>query len=317
MRRCWLLFLLAGMVALSACASAPRSLLRPNGVVQADDGTLYVMDRGHYRIVHLDMQGKLLGSFGKFGTRPEQIHSGWDLARDAAGRLYLGHLVYSEESEVVHDGVKVFAADGTFIRELGAQDYAYGEATARPYGLDVDAQGRVYVADFASNTLRVFSPSGTLLRRFEPGAETELGEFLALNDVAVDDQRSLLYAVDNLLALVRQYRLDFDAQGIPHLSLIRSFGGYGHDAGEFSYPQYLAVDEASGQVYVSDMGNLRVQSFDSTGLYVKTFTPPVPTWQAMSLTVGRDGQVFVADAYNNVIWAFAPDGQATRIEVVP
>lgn len=305
------------LLSVTGCAMRPKPLLRPNGVVEAEDGTLYVMDRGNYRIVHLNAQGKLLESFGKFGTRPEQIHSGWDLARDAQGNLYFGHLVYSEESEVIHDGVKVFDARGRFVRELGARDYVYGESTARPYGLDIDTQGRVYVADFASNTLRVFAPSGELLKRFEPGTGTELGAYQALNDVAVDEERGLLYAVDNLLAEVRQYRLQFDAQGVPTLSLIRSFGEYGHEAGQFSYPQYLALDKATGYVYVSDMGNQRVQVFTGDGLYVRQLTPPVRPWQAMGLTVGQEGRIYVADAFNNVIWAFAADGTAIRIEVVP
>lgn len=315
--RLWRLGVLLLLLSMVGCALHPQPLLRPNGVVQAEDGTLYVMDRGNYRIVHLTTQGKVLDSFGRFGTRPEQIHSGWDLARDAQGYLYFGHIVYSEESEVIRDSVKVFDARGRLVRELGARDYAYGEHTARPYGLDLDAQGRVYVADFASNTLRVFAPSGELLKRFEPGAGTELGEYQALNDVAVDEERGLLYAVDNLLAEVRVYRLTFDAQGIPTLSLLRSFGGYGHEAGQLSYPQYLALDKATGYLYVSDMGNQRVQVFNGDGLYVRTFTPPLKPWQAMGLTVGRDGLIYVADAFNNVIWAFAADGTATRIEVAP
>ncbi len=315
--RLFLLWVLLLSLVLTGCASSPHTLKRPNGVAVAEDGTLYVMDRGNYRVVHLDAQGTLLGSFGKFGARPEQIHSGWDLARDAAGRLYFGHLVYSEESEVVHDGVKVFAADGTFIGEIGARDYAYGEATARPYGLDVDQAGRVYVADFASNTLRIFNPTGDLIALFASGPDTVLGDFHALNDVAVDDQRGLIYLVDNLLAVVRQYRLTFDAQGQPELTLLRSFGEYGHGPGQLSYPQYLAVNEASGEVYVSDMGNQRVLGYDSSGLYVRMLVPPADPWQAMGVTVGSDGRVYVADALNNVIWAFAPDGSATRIEVRP
>jgi len=315
--RSLVLGLLLLSLVVTGCTASPRGLKRPNGVAVAEDGTLYVMDRGNYRVVHLDAQGTLLGSFGKFGTRPDQIHSGWDLARDAAGRLYFGHLVYSEESEVVHDGVKVFAADGTFIGEIGARDYAYGEGTSRPYGLDVDRAGRVYVADFASNTLRIFDPRGVLLATFSSGPETLLGDFQALNDVVVDDERELLYLVDNLLAVVRQYQLTFDAQGQPKLTLLRSFGEYGHGPGQLAYPQYLAVNEANGEVYVGDMGNQRVLVYDSSGLYVRMLVPPADPWQAMGLTVGPDGRVYVADALNNVIWVFTADGSAMRIEVQP
>ena len=45
---------------------------------------------------------------------------------------------------------------------------------------------------------------------------------------------------------------------------VDSFGSQGlSKTGAFTYPQYVAVDD-SGNVYVTDLGNARVQKFDMT-----------------------------------------------------
>lgn len=66
---------------LSACAGA-RGFERPNGVALDAGGSLYVMDFGNYRIAQVQPDGRLMAALGSFGTRPDQIFYGWDLATD-------------------------------------------------------------------------------------------------------------------------------------------------------------------------------------------------------------------------------------------
>jgi len=301
---------LAALVAL-LCAScgASGALLRPNGVAVAPDGTLYVMDRGNYRVAHVTAEGQFLGAFGQFGTGPEDIFAGWDLAVDAAGNLYLCNLTRDEGGLQVHDGIKMFTAAGEFVREIGGTDYTYEESANTPYGLDVDAAGRVYVADFSGDTLRVFDPQGNLQGTFFGATGSAREEFSGLNDVAVDDVRNEVYIVDSINTRVKKYDLAVGPAGEVTLTLRLVFGGYGEGPGEFSYPQYVAVDEASGRLYVNDMGNYRVAVFDNNGHFIQSLEPPgVSSWQGMGLAVGPDGTVYIADALNNVVWAFAADG---------
>ena len=63
------------------------------------------------------------------------------------------------------------------------------------------------------------------------------------------------------------------------------------------------------------MANRRIQVFDSEGRVLSQFSAP-GNWQVIGLDVGPDGAVYAADALNNVIWVFEPDGQVRRrIEV--
>ncbi|MGQ0771947.1 MAG: HYR domain-containing protein, partial [Nitrososphaerota archaeon] len=52
---------------------------------------------------------------------------------------------------------------------------------------------------------------------------------------------------------------------------VSTIGGQGLvKAGTFTFPQYVAVDE-SGNVYVTDLGNARVQKFDNDGTYLHSW----------------------------------------------
>ncbi len=303
-----LLLLVLAAALLSSCGPT-MGLLRPNGVAVMPDGTLYIMDRGNYRVVHAAADGRYLGAFGRLGTAPADIFAGWDIAADAAGNLYICDLARDENGALVRDGVKVFSPQGRLLREVGRKEYGFDDPAHTPYGLDVDAAGRVYLADNSQNTLRIFDAQGALLAElFDTG--TGPGLFLGLNDVAVDDTRGLVYISDSIASCLQQFALSTDAAGNISLTHRLTFGSYGSGAGQFSYPQYLAVDERRGLLYVNDMGNYRVQAFDPDGSFVAQFAPPeVKNWQGMGLAVGPDGAVYIADALNNVIWAFEPDGR--------
>lgn len=308
---------------LAACSAGPGGLLRPNGVAVAPDGTLYVMDRGNYRVVHLSPSGEFLDAFGQLGRSPSDIYTGWDVGVDASGNIYICNMVSTEDgSSVEHDGVRVFAPDGHLLREIGGQDYVYDDTSIPhnyPYGLDLDSQGWVYIADLAPNTVRVYDAQGQMLARFFGASGSGEGEFNDMMDVAVDDRRGLLYVVDSLNCRIQQYSLSFSTSGIPTATYRLAFGEYGREPGQLSYPQSAAVDRESGRVYVSDMGNLRIQVFDPEGTYLAQLVPPsMETWQVMGLAVGSDGAVYAADAFNNAIWVFESDGSLRRqIEVQP
>lgn len=304
---------------LAACAAQPTRLSRPNGVVPAADGSVYVMDFGNYRVVHTSAQGKFLEAFGSFGQAKDQIYFGWDLAIDPQGNLYLCNQIGSN-ADTTHDGIKEFTPAGKLIRELGGVDYApNSERIYSPYGLDVDSEGRLYTADFGSSTVRVFSPQGQLLGELFGRAGQGDGEFNGLSDVAVDDTHSWLYVSDNLNSRIQQFQLGFEG-GAVTVTHLRSFGTYGRQAGQFAYPQNLAVDQSNGHLYVGDVANRRIQVFDSNGTYLSEIDKPadVTDWQVMGLNVGADGALYAADGLNSRVWVFAPDGSLrTSFEAQP
>jgi WD40-like Beta Propeller Repeat len=83
-----------------------------------------------------------------------------------------------------------------------------------------------------------------------------------------------------------------------------SFGGAGTGDGQLSRPGALAVNEATGDVYVIDRGNDRVEIFSATGAYVGQFNgSAAPTGTFSWLTSGpgsvlREGSIAVDNSKN-------------------
>ncbi len=309
----WAQLLLVWLL-LIGCAPSPAGLLRPNGIAVAPDGSLYVMDRGHSRVVHMSANGEIIDTIGQLGRDLADIYAGWDVALDSAGNIYICHQVFDiEGSYRVHDGVKVFSPAGRFWREVGAQDYTYGDniTTNTPYGLAIDDQDRIFVADFEANTVRVFDREGRQIARFFGEQGSQPGQFYGSGHLAFDDRRDLLYVSDESNSRVQQFTLTETANRELEATFRLSFGSYGQEPGQFAYPQDVAVDENNGRVYVADMANRRIQAFDAEGHYLLEFSPP-GDWQVIGLDVGPDGAIYATDALSNAVLIFEPSGQLRR-----
>lgn len=81
----------------------------------------------------------------------------------------------------------------------------------------------------------------------------------------------------------------------------------------FYRPNELGFDD-DGNVYVLDSGNHRVQVFDPTGSYLRTFgepgVGPGQLTDAQGMFVQADGQVWIADTRNRRLQPYAADGEA-------
>jgi len=96
---------------------------------------------------------------------------------------------------------------------------------------------------------------------------------------------------------------------------ISQFGSYGSGNGQFGFPWAVAVDPSSGDIYVTDRYQSRVQKFDSTGAYLGQFgSAGSGNGQFGYPLVGgvavdpSNGDVYVADAYNSRVEKFNSAG---------
>lgn len=82
--------------------------------------------------------------------------------------------------------------------------------------------------------------------------------------------------------------------------------------GQFSNPNGIAVD-ASGNVYVADSRNERIQKFNSNGTFItkwgSTGSLDGQFLSPMGISVDASGNVYVADTYNERIQKFSSNGE--------
>jgi DNA-binding beta-propeller fold protein YncE len=94
---------------------------------------------------------------------------------------------------------------------------------------------------------------------------------------------------------------------------IGQFTTYGEDDGQLIWPTSIAVDRASGHVFVSDERRHDVQMFDRDGVFVRkwgSFGSGDGQFNRPSgLAVDREGNVLVVDSLNNRVQTWAPTGQ--------
>jgi len=93
-------------------------------------------------------------------------------------------------------------------------------------------------------------------------------------------------------------------------SFIKKWGSLGTGDGEFNDTSGVAIDPKTGNVYVSDFYNSRIQKFDSNGTFItKWGSSGTGNGQFISphdvAVDPKTGNVYVADFFNSRIQVFA------------
>jgi DNA-binding beta-propeller fold protein YncE len=208
-------------------------------------------------------------------------------------------------------GIREYSFDdatktATELRSIGTKGSGPGELN-RLTGIDVDADGNVYVADPGNGTVHVFGPGGGW--RFDVGNKSLFpGD---LRGVAVNDASDRLYVANSQIGTIEI----FDLSGI-HLG---TFGDLGAGDGEFPDGARQMAITPDDHLWAADYASQRVQEFSMGGTYLGQFPHPPqqpdPAGLASARGVAVDpvtGDVLVADNWNQRVQRFAPDGTLLR-----
>jgi DNA-binding beta-propeller fold protein YncE len=163
----------------------------PHGIHVDPDGNIWVADaragdgRGH-RVVKLDPQGNVLlalGEAGVAGGDAAHFNGPTDVVVTADGDVFItdGHEPDS------NNRVLKFTRDGRFVKSWGGTGSGPGQFIV-PHAIDIDSQGRLFVADRDNNRIQIFDQDGNLLDEW-----TQFGRPSGLY-IAADDT---LYVSDN------------------------------------------------------------------------------------------------------------------------
>ncbi|MFY9488033.1 MAG: SMP-30/gluconolactonase/LRE family protein [Solirubrobacterales bacterium] len=272
----------------------------PSGAAAAPDGSVYVADAANFRIQRLSAKNALLYKWGTPGSGTGQFGNIAAVAVAPSGDVYV--LEASNAANDVDTGrVQRFSSTGTF--EAQFSDIALGEKLSYPNDIAVDGAGNVWVTDGSSRRVIKFDADGVPLDAW--GAQGNLpGQFQGVSGIVANDAGTEVFVTDSQLHNIRKY----DADGVLlDESAANTFLGSAAD-GFFNQPQDLSVDPVSGDLFVVDSLNNRVQRFTTALDYVSKFG-----------TVGRDlaqfnnptdlsfdpgGYLWVADSSNDRVQRF-------------
>ena len=199
-----------------------------------------------------------------------------------------------------------------------------GSQSNSPAGLAFNGQGDLFAADVTNNRVVEYAPgsptsyprSGTVVGG-AGGAGSGLNQLSGPTGVAVDAAGDLFVA-DSLNNRVVEYAYNaatasFATSG----KIVAGTGTAGSGPTQLSDPQGIALD-ASGDLFVADTGNNRVQEFaynGAAGSYASTATTVAGTGTAGSGTnqlaapgsvaLDAKGDLFIADAHNERVMEYA------------
>ncbi len=299
----------------------------PGGVAVDRAGNVYVADTIDSTIRKIAPGGvvtTLAGSTGMTGSTDGTGNNAafklpFGIATDGAGNVYVADTGNNTIRKITPDGV-VSTLAGT-AGQSGSTDGA-GTTTALfdgPFGVAVDLQGNIYVADIDNSTIRKITPDGVVSTLAgsagqtgsTDGAATSAALFNAPTGVAVDSQGNV-YVADSRNDTIRKITPD----GVV-TTLAGSAGHAGTQDGlgsaaEFNNPSGVAVDDA-GNVYVADQNNSTIRKVTPDGLVTTLAgTPGNPGFVdetgskaqfdfPFGVAVDSQGNVYVADTESNAI----------------
>ncbi|HTD95365.1 MAG TPA: peptidyl-alpha-hydroxyglycine alpha-amidating lyase family protein [Edaphobacter sp.] len=235
-----------------------------------------------------------------------------------------------------------FGPDGTYLREIGHNLYAWSYAHA----VKVDKADNIWVADKGSDMVIEFNPAGRVemvFGRKQEAADEGTGP--------VKHVKPPLPPVDGMFRQVTD--MTWDKAGNTYISdgyinsrvakvdkngkWLMSFGEPGDKPGQFNTPHSIAAD-AAGNIYVADRGNRRIQVFDGEGKFLRQITIDVPfdyasatvaigkkpaenaagtmasgsPW-AVCITPGPHQVLYAADAFPGRIYKLSLDGKVLGV----
>lgn len=148
----------------------------PEGISVLPDKRVVVADTHYHRVVFFDLQGKVLGMFGREGTGPKEFIYPVSVTHDDKGNYYVAEYGYN-------DRLQKFSPQDEFLLELGSPGTEEGKFQ-RMSGM-VWHEGYLYISDAINNRIQKFSDDGNFV------------EILDLSDYGT----SLSYPYDIALAL--------------------------------------------------------------------------------------------------------------------
>jgi DNA-binding beta-propeller fold protein YncE len=269
------------------------------GVAVDESGNIYVTDTGNDRVQKFNSSGQFIAKWGSRGSENGQFDAPRGIAVDGVGNVYV--------TDSYNNRIQKFSSTGTYLTQWGNKGSGNGQFK-EPFGVAVDGSGNVYVADSDNHRVQKFSSLGVFQAKWGIWSlghnDSNIPDFGSPCGIAVNIDGNV-YVLDTGNRRIQKFdgnSSEYYGKAIP----LAKWGTQGSGDGQFNAPFGVAVD-GSGNVYVADTDNDRVQKFKakcgSRGSGKGQFMKP------SGIAIDRTGSIYVVDNKNNRIQKFSSSGE--------
>jgi len=286
-----------------AAGSGVGQLNAPYGVAVKPSGNVLVAEKGNNRVQQFSPEGEWLASFGSVGAGAGQLSGPRGIAAGRGGTIYVsdfGNNRVERWNQPWTPEATTEAATGVKATE------ATLNATINPAGSSTTYQFE-YGPSSPSYGSKAPATPGSAGSGADPVAKSQLLTGLK----AETTYHYRIVATSNEGTVYGQDRT-FSTIGPPYDF---AFGSAGSGNGQFNGPGGVAVD-ASGNVWVVDRGNNRLEKFNASGQYLSQFgskgSGNGQFLEPRDVAVTSAGNIWVTDAGNGRLQEFNSSGAFIR-----
>jgi sugar lactone lactonase YvrE len=191
-----------------------------------------------------------------------------------------------------------FDTTGKFLRAFGE-----GSGLVFAHGLDVDADGNIWLTDLRSQLVIKLDRHGKVLMTLGTPNESGLWDEAAGTRYFDQPNETALDSAGNL------YVVQGHGQGEPRVlkftadgSFIKQWGSRGSEPGQFAVAHSIKIDP-NDRLYVADRENQRIQIFDTEGKFLEQWT-----YNAMvcALFLHDDGSFWMTSGFDGELAQIDP-----------
>jgi PKD repeat protein/sugar lactone lactonase YvrE len=279
-------------------------LVRVSDIAADGSGNVWIVDSEAAHVIKYNASGQKVAELGQAwdrGSSNDRFNDPIGIAIDGSGNIYVSDSGYWWHDYGNHR-IQIFNSSGTYLATIGGTACGTGN-TQLCWPRRIAIYGStLYVADGANHRVQIFNISNPV----SPTYQATLGQtgvpgsgnnrFHRPQGVAVD--MNYIYVADTLNHRVQIFNRDTRAY-------VATIGGsFGTGNYRFKYPTDVAVD-AAGNIYVADFHNKRVQQYNSSRVYQRTYGTTGVSYLAANdrfyhpegVAVGPDGSIYIAEGH--------------------
>ena len=283
----------------------------PYGVAVDNDGNIYIADKANNRIQKWApgaLSGTTVAGGNGSGSSANQFNNPYGVAVDNDGNIYIADKANNRIQKWAPG-----AASGTTVAGGNGSGSAANQFND-PHGVTVDNSGNIFIADKANNRIQKWAPgalSGITTVAGGNGGGSNANQFSGARGIAFDATGNM-YIVDSGNNRIQK----FPANSISSTNgtTVAGGNGGGSNADQFSSVNGGIAFDASGNMYIVDSGNNRVQKFPANSINSTNGTTVAggngggsnadQFSGATGIAFDASGDMYIVDSGNNRIQKF-------------